>query len=112
MGKIMKVNQIENEQPVNLKEIEKLYRRYMFLALYSRTKLKDRALSITYYARAKYYRYLLNESNEACGTGPKMVIKGGKVKVCQLSKPTITFNNLNFSDEEHLIFAKTSMAAS
>jgi len=50
------------EQPINQKNALDLYSRFMALALSSQTK-GDRDLFESYYRRAEYYLYLMNELN-------------------------------------------------
>ena len=48
------------ERPINKKQAQELYSKYMSLALACRTK-GDRALFEAYYQRAEYYLHLMNE---------------------------------------------------
>jgi hypothetical protein len=90
----MKRQYIANEKPITKKEAEKLYRKYIYLALNSQTKRRDRDLFDIYYERAEHYLYIINKLAEPCLDRhnmvsldrPNMVISNGKIKVCQNSK--------------------------
>jgi hypothetical protein len=90
----MKKHHIANEKPMTREEAENLYRKYIYLALNSQTKRKDRDLFDIYYERAEYYLFIMNKLAEPCLDRHNMVsldrhdmvISNGKIKICKNSK--------------------------
>lgn len=65
------------EQPVDKRNTQELYSRYMVLALETRTT-GDPALFEDYYQRAEYYLHLMNELSDGLPITPTRMVKSSQ----------------------------------